>query len=1051
MAIDYEMETYWNVETLSTVLNAVSALMGSGDYSAMIKMIFMLGVAVGLFVYMGNRQLDFAKWVINSLVVVMLLNMPIARITLVDKTDLEPPKTIDNIPWMMATAAYVSNLVSNFMTTSYENMVLVPEELGLAKGDLAFGHSVLKHVNQATIADPNLKADLMQFFKECTLYDVRDGVIPAKDLVGATNTWDLVFSNTNPARFVTYDVMTGSPKTDTCTNVANILKLRVNDGINKAMAFYGRQLFPRANSDVVAQEMFANAIGSANTFLLKSGASASDSMKQAMFNNVWREAGTELPVLLNDPARAAQVSALAGAAQAAKQAQGSQNVISLLARDALPHIRNWIEAILYAIFPFVTILVLISPVEATKKILTGYFMGFVWIGLWPVMFAIINSLSLMLLQKKLAALQLASETGIPFQLTNTFDATIIDEQALVGWMIVLVPFLAGAVVKLGEMGITGMGDKMFAGLGSAGSTAGASMAAGNISVGQQSIDNASTNNASGNKYNMSGQMMSGAFTLMGHTGTTFTQTSSGMVGASVLKNSDHYSATQKDGVDAEAYSASSAGHGATLTAGTGYSQGTRSGRQTESRTNAGNNSHQQQGYSVNSASSAHQGTTSTDNQALSNKHSVTKGNTTSHVAGSDNQVRTTMTGGATVRAGAGSGGGGGSTGNPSDQNTQLGLGRGGRGGKDASASVYGDMNAQTAGTTSFGATSADSVSKDKGADYTTETSIGSSLGVQTTQTQSGDKNFATGTSQDQTRSRSANVGHDQSREERRDASFNRQESAEQGGRFSKNNGFETQHDYAADPRFTQKAAQWAGISQMKLWGMQPSERAELIGQYLSSQGLGESGVKPPTTSANGEPLPTNNSMRALHQRGLAEMPTTQAISDGGIKAVNQLVPSASVLPSAEAFNLQAPMVGAVGNHLDQVGNPSNPASIPAKASPMVRDVDHATDQPLGKGTPLQQALAVEMSNNSDTWERVKSTFTGDRSPDTEHNVLNPVMPNVTPHSLPSQNQPDSGGGGGGGGGEQPKPTAPPTANNMLAARRASRQAAQKKNQSREPE
>lgn len=1046
MAIDYEIETYWNVETLSTVLNAVSGLMGSGDYSAMIKMIFTLGVAIGLFVYMGNRQLDFAKWVLNSLVVIILLNMPIARITLVDKTDLEPPKTIDHIPWMMATAAYVSNLISNFMTTSYENMVLVPEELGLAKGDLAFGHSVLKHVNQATIADPNLKADLMQFFKECTLYDVRDGVIPAKDLVGGTSTWDLVFSNTNPARFVTYDVMTGSPKTDTCTNVANILKLRVNDGINKAMAFYGRQLFPRANSDVVAQEMFANAIGSANTFLLKSGASASDSMKQAMFNNVWREAGTELPVLLNDPARAAQVSALAGAAQAAKQAQGSQNVISLLARDALPHIRNWIEAILYAIFPFVTILILISPVEATKKILTGYFMGFVWIGLWPVMFAVINSFSLMLLQKKLAALQLATQTGIPFQLTNTFDATIIDEQALVGWMIVLVPFLAGAVVKLGEMGITGMGDKMFAGLGSAGGAAGASMAAGNISVGQQSIDNASTNNASGNKYNMSGQMMSGAFTLMGHTGTTFTQTSSGMIGASVLKNNDHYSATQKEGLDAEAYNSRSAGHGASISSGTSFSQGTRSGQQTEARANAGTNSHQGQEYGVNNTNSAHQDRQSTDNQSLNNKHAVVKGNTTSHVAGSDNQVRTSMTGGITARAGVGSGGGGGgNTGNPSDQTSQL--GGGGRGGRDASASVYGDMNAQTAGTTSFGATSADSVSKDTSADYSKETGIGSSLGVQTSQTQSGNKSFSTGTSQDKTRGQSASVGRDQSREEHRDASFNRQENAEQGGRLTKNNGFETQHDYASDPKFAQQAARWAGISQMKLWGMQPGERAALIGQYLNSQGLGEAQIKQPTASVNGDLLPTNDSMRALHQSGLAEMPTTQKISQGGIKAVDQLVPSTSVLPNAAAFNLQAPMVSAVGNHLDQISNPNNPASIPAQAAPMVDDVKKATDQPLGKGTPLQQVLDVEMSNNRDTWERVKSTFTGNPTTDTDHQVLNPVMPSIVPNTLPNQNAPTSGGGG------QPNPSVPPTptANNVLAARRASRQAAQKKNQSREPE
>lgn len=93
----------------------------------------------------------------------------------------------------------------------------MPEALGLQKGDVGFGHRILKQVNNATIRDPGLRSDLMQFVKECTLYDVRDGAITPKQIVGETDTWNVIFQNTSPARFVTYNTLNPHPVTETCT------------------------------------------------------------------------------------------------------------------------------------------------------------------------------------------------------------------------------------------------------------------------------------------------------------------------------------------------------------------------------------------------------------------------------------------------------------------------------------------------------------------------------------------------------------------------------------------------------------------------------------------------------------------------------------------------------------------------------------------------------------------------------------------------------------------------------------------------------------------
>jgi conjugal transfer mating pair stabilization protein TraG len=161
--------------------------------------------------------------------------------------------------------------------------------------------------------------------------------------------------------------------------------------------------------------MYLNAVSTSYDWLLQSSQSASDALKQGMFNNMWRQAGTSLPSMLNDPAQVAEVTALAAEGQAAAQANTSNSVMSLLGQEVIPHMRNWIEAILYAMFPVIVILMVVMTSDGAKKVLGGYMMSLAWIGMWPVLFAVINHLSLMYLKHKANALGLAP--GVPFPLS----------------------------------------------------------------------------------------------------------------------------------------------------------------------------------------------------------------------------------------------------------------------------------------------------------------------------------------------------------------------------------------------------------------------------------------------------------------------------------------------------------------------------------------------------------------------------------------------------------------------------------------------------------
>lgn len=532
--IDIEIATYWNVETLYYVFNGVASIMAGAGFSGLLKMVFLFALTIGIFAYAGNRQLELAAWFIQALIFTTLLNLPIARVAITDKTGLEPPKTVDNVPFALAIVAQTTNIGFGWATQTYETVFGVPNELGLQQGDLAFGHRILKNTNKVMIRDPGLRSDLMQFIKECTLYDIKDGAITANQVIAQTDTWDTIFSNTSPARFVTYDTMTPAPVTDTCTNTAVVLKGRVDAGLTAAQTFYGKQAFTRAGTDALASSMFASAIGSSYDWILSSSSTASDAMKQAMFNNIWRDAASELPALMSDTSRIQELQNMAGAAQAARQADGSNSTLSMLAQETLPHMRNWLEAIIYAMFPIVVVLAVVVSQDGAKKVIGGYMMSLAWIGMWPVMFAVINHLSLMHLRHKMAALSLAS--GVPFQLSDVFDATLGDEQAAIGYLVVLVPFISGAIIKMGQGGFMSVADKMITGFSGTGASVGASMAAGNISMGQAGLDTAAVNTTAMHKFDTNVGLQGGGANIGFGNGNTASVAANGSVALQQFQN-----------------------------------------------------------------------------------------------------------------------------------------------------------------------------------------------------------------------------------------------------------------------------------------------------------------------------------------------------------------------------------------------------------------------------------------------------------------------------------------------------------------------------------
>ncbi|WP_257806683.1 conjugal transfer protein TraG N-terminal domain-containing protein [Burkholderia glumae] len=527
-----EIDTYGNVDTLYYVFNGIASFMGSGSFSGFMRFTLLSGLLIAMVAAIGRKSTDIVKWFASAMFITQLLVAPVENVFITDVTGVQPTREVDHVPAYLSAIAQASTTVSTAVTQAYETVFSVPDSLQLQKGDLGFGISVLQKVNQAQIVDPGLEADLMQFFKECTVYDIQDGAINPQTIMSGTDPFNTVFTQTSPARYVTTNTLTANPTTDTCLATGTLLLIRVTDAEQKAEQMYGKEMYPQVTDASAAKAAFVNAIGDSYGFILQSSQNASSALRQAMFNNVWRQAGADLPAMLNDPARVAEVNALMSSAQAAVAANGSMASVAILAKETLPTVRNYAEAIIYTIFPIVIVLCLVGGGEAAKRILGGYAKTIAWIGLWPVIFAVLNGLSLMHLSSKMQAMSL--QAGVPFGMAAKFGSTLIDEQVLLGYMVILTPALAWGLLNMATTSVVGAFQGVMGGFQGIAQQIGGQQAQGDENIGNvhmdtSSIGNSTRNVTSANKYDTAGLFRTGSTTIEQGTGSSFTNFDNGLI------------------------------------------------------------------------------------------------------------------------------------------------------------------------------------------------------------------------------------------------------------------------------------------------------------------------------------------------------------------------------------------------------------------------------------------------------------------------------------------------------------------------------------------
>lgn len=489
----WEIYAYQNTDSLFGIFNASAAIHASGDYAAALAAVGFLGFVAAFLAYaFAPEKLQGWKWLATVVLVFGILVVPKVTVGVVDKTGGSAVKVVDNVPFGVALLGSLTSRIGHTLTglfeTAFQSIAgpgALPSELSYEQNGLMFGNRLIRETGRIVFQDPNFRTDLINFIHNCTMYDLIDGTLAPSTFATSGDVWALM-ATPNPARFSTLS-SAGAINVDTCPNVYGSLNGRLPAQVTRIQG----QLAFTMNPTLPAAAAASVIAGQIQQAYLKNGiadasATAADLIRQNAVVNAINDASKIIGQKVNDPA--AMVLAV-GRAQATAQQNATWLNYGKVAEQALPVFRNVIEAIAYALFPLVVLLLLLTSGREAMLAFKGYAVLLVWIQLWPPLYAVLNYMASVYAAYDLAA---AADLGtgvrvLSLQTSSSIYSGAISGEAIVGYLAISVPLIAWAAVKRMEsIGTTLAGG--LSGLQGTLSGSSGSAASGNLSMGNVAMD-----------------------------------------------------------------------------------------------------------------------------------------------------------------------------------------------------------------------------------------------------------------------------------------------------------------------------------------------------------------------------------------------------------------------------------------------------------------------------------------------------------------------------------------------------------------------------------
>lgn len=565
----WEIYSYWNIQELRGVFEAIAMLTNSADYSTLIASMMVFGVgAVALGVLGGNADLMQAwKWFIMSIFFYFVMFVPKTDVALIDRTGTTPATTVSNVPLSVALFGHLTSKLGDWMATSYDTAMgvitpsYVTNNMQFTGQGLMFGQKVIQEAQALNPSSVAFKLNMNNFLEKCVFPEFDTGNILPSDVVNSNNAWGAM-SNVNPSLYITLVDANGAPAaapTDCKTAYDSVLTPLLTNEANTVLGQVAGKIYPK-DAAPIAKVAMDSALATSYQYMFGVSESATDIIKQRLIANTYLNASS---LTTKDIYAKTQAEVLASQ---------QYSTLSQIAQTTIPKLRNVIEIVIYAVFPVILVMIIIGGSKGLL-VIKSYAVGLLWIQLWAPLYAVMNYLMTSYRQSEWLA-QVNPANALSISHSNLIQAGSQSDMNIAGMLAIAIPMLAYAIVKGGEMAMTSFVSGAVAPAQMAASRASSDVAMGNLSQGNVSADTKSFQSLSALNYDMQPRVNMGAVQQTNGSGNTFTtdwhgntainssamQNNNALMNVqSALQHSEAYERQYKSSLDASKVAGASAG------------------------------------------------------------------------------------------------------------------------------------------------------------------------------------------------------------------------------------------------------------------------------------------------------------------------------------------------------------------------------------------------------------------------------------------------------------------------------------------------------------
>ena len=485
--MNYEIYSYWNATELVTLFNAVAALTNSSNFLGLLRLLAIIAlISVAMVVVAGRGRMDdMWRWVVLLTLFHGLLLVPKATVVIVDHTSTNPtPQLVGNVPVGIAALAGTVSKIGDFLTTSFETVFSLPNDVQFRKSGTLFGARVVREILVARSGSPVLSANMMDFIRECVYPEFVTGFVPPHELIRQPDIWSYLNNKTNIARYVEIRQIPSGimmlPKT--CPEAYTEMSTQINTVVATSITDLGNALNPHvplASRQALTQSQIMT---SANLYTSISSA-APEIIRQGMVMNLFLDAQYKIPAQIGDTATA--TTALAEV-QALRSTSESYKVMASIGQQVMPMMRNIIEMIQYALAPLALLIIVVLG-QYGLAAFGMYAKSLLWIQLWPPLYAVMNFIITMYSAKQADALANGGMSMVTYTYLNNL---MISDQAIAGMIAAVgIPTISWMIVSGLALGASAFGNVLGSPMGAEAARFASAASQGNINMGSLNVDN----------------------------------------------------------------------------------------------------------------------------------------------------------------------------------------------------------------------------------------------------------------------------------------------------------------------------------------------------------------------------------------------------------------------------------------------------------------------------------------------------------------------------------------------------------------------------------